>query len=221
MEFVAVQTPWFFGYDIILELIFAVIVLILAAFALRFYKVTSERSTGLLGAGFLFIAVSYFFQSVLNFLMVSKLGAKPFLTLNEFSFALTLQAIGAYGQMLFMLVGLIILLYMTFEFSRKSLLAVMLLLAVVPVVLSPSPFFLFYFIATICFIFVAWHFVKNYLLKKKRLSLIIAVAFVFLAFGAIGFVLSVGEPSLYVLGHMLSLIAYVLMLVNFYMVLKK
>ncbi len=221
MEFVTVQAPWFFGYDIILELIFAVIVFVLAVFALRFYKLTLQRSTGLLGAGFLFISLSYFFQSVFNFFLLSKIGVKPFLTLNEFSFALTLQAIGAYGQMFFMLVGLIILLYMTFEVSRRSLLAVMLLLAVVPLLFVQNPFFVFYFIATICFIFVAWHFVKNYLYKKRRLSKIIAVAFVFLAFGGIQFVLAVQEPALYVLGHMLSLIAYILMLINFYMVLKK
>jgi len=218
---VGLQAHWFFGCDVVLELVFAVVALVLAVFAFRVFKITSERSTGFLGAGFLFISISYFFQSALNFLLVYKVGAMPFLTLNDFSYAITLQLIGTLGQMFFMLIGLVILLYMTFEVNRKSILAIMLLFVIIPLLFTNISFFVFYFISTICLIFVAGHFVKNYLRKKKRLNLVIAVAFVLLAVSGTQFVLSSQGGVLYVFGHLLELVAYLLLLVNFYLVLKK
>ncbi len=221
MGFVAVQLPWFFGYGIALELVFALIVLAVAIFALRLYKVTSERSIRLLGTGFLLVSISYFFQSFFNFLLLSKIGEKPFLTINDFSLAFTLEVIGAYGYVFFMLIGLIVLLYMTFEIKKKSIFFVMLLIVLFPILLAENTFFLFYYFSTICFAFVSWHFIKNYFEKKKSLSLMIAISFVFLALSGIPFLLSLSHGAWYVVAHLLGFVAYVLILINFYMVLKK
>ncbi|VVB74770.1 Uncharacterised protein [uncultured archaeon] len=223
MPFGYFSPSWFFGYDIGFELICGLIALLLALFALRLSKITSERSVGLFGKGFLLISAAYFFQALFNFLMFTQLG-EEIITMQDIVVAQALQTIGAYGHMIFMAAGVIVLLYMTFEVKKPQILAIMFLLALIPLILSENPFNVFYFITTICFAFVAWHFLKNYFKHRKRMPLITAIAFLFLLFGSLQFFFSInahGDPMFYAMGHLIVLAAYLLIIINFYMVLKK
>ena len=220
MVFVHISPTWFFGYDIIFELIFAVVALSLGLFALRVSHLTSQRSANLFGKGFLLISISYFFQAIFNFLFLSQLGNQLF-TPSDASVLLLFQTVGAVGHILFMLAGLVTLLYMTFEHRNKKLLFTLIALTIVPLLIVDDYFVLFYAISTICLTFIAWHYVGNYFKVKHVSSLVAALAFIFILIGHVQYFFSTGNPLLYVFGNGLELLGYLLILVNFYLVLKR
>ena len=69
-------------------------------------------------------------------------------------------------------------------------------------------------------IFITWHFIKNYMNKKHPNTLLIALAFLFLLFGSFHFLISVDHQLFYAIGHILELFAYLLILLNLYLVRK-
>ncbi|MFA6269516.1 MAG: hypothetical protein WCW13_01780 [archaeon] len=220
MVLIHISPPWFFGYDIVFELIFAVVALALALFALRVSHLTSQRSAGLFGKGFLLISISYFFQSIFNFFMLAQIGDHLYTPFDAAMLPI-IQQIGAYGHVLFMLTGLVVLLYTSFEIKNKRLFLAFLALAIVPLFIIDDLFGLFYVVSTVCLLFVAWYYVANYLKKKQSLNLVTALAFLLLLIGHAQYFLSINNPPLYVIGHAIELFGYLLILVNFYLVLRR
>jgi len=220
MVLVSFSPSWFYGYDVALELFFAVISLIVAGLAFRIYKKTSQRNISLFGISFLFIGVSYLIQSVINYLMLSKLN-------ENICRAIKIQSVAGFNNMgllvhvLFMTIGLSILVYLTCKQEKLRMLFLLILISLGGIFLSRNLLYTFYLFSTIFLILISWYFISNYLKNKKSQTLLIAIAFLFLLFGNFHFLVSVNHQLFYVLGHILELIAYILIVINYYMVLKK
>lgn len=221
MVHVASLSPiWFNGYDVALELFFAVISLIVAGLAFRIYKKTSQRNISLFGISFLFIGVSYLIQSVINYLILSKLN-------ENICRVIKIQSISAFNNfgllvhILFMTIGLSVLVYLTCKQEKMRMLFLLILISVFGIFSSKNILYTFYLFSTVFLIIISWHFISNYLKNKKSKTLMIAIAFLFLLFGNFHFLVSVNHQLFYVLGHILELIAYILIVINYYAVLKK
>lgn len=220
MVLVSFSPSWFYGYDVALELFFAIISIVVAGLAFRIYKKTSQRNVALFGTSFLFIGVSYFIQSIINFLILSKLN-------EHVCRAIKIQSISAFNNVgllvhvLFMTIGLSVLVYLTCKQEKIRMLLLLILISVFGIFLSKNLLYTFYLFSTMFLILISWHFISNYLKNKKPQTLLIAIAFLFLLFGNFHFLVSVNHQLFYVLGHILELIAYILILLNYYLVLKK
>jgi len=57
--------------------------------------------------------------------------------------------------------------------------------------------------------------------RKQKKNLLVLLAFCFLLFGSVHFLVSVNHALFYVIGHFLELIAYVLILTNLLLLMKK
>ncbi|MFA4887887.1 MAG: hypothetical protein WC595_06775 [Candidatus Nanoarchaeia archaeon] len=123
--------------------------------------------------------------------------------------------------MMLMIAGFMILMYTTFEIKNRSVLCILLLISLVGLFLSSNPLLVYYLVLTLILAFIAGSFVKKYFEKKQVLSLVTAIAFLFLLFGSIHFLFSLNHQVYYVLGRFFELIAYLLILVNVYLVLKR
>ncbi|MFC1769257.1 hypothetical protein ACFLZX_05850 [Nanoarchaeota archaeon] len=212
---------WFFGFGIGLELLFAIITLGLAIFAYRIYKVTDQSQVKLFGISFFLISISYFLQSIFNFLIVSKANENICTALKINSIAL-FNYYGFYAHIIFMISGLVVLLYMTFKIKRERIFWLLLVTSLLVVYMGRDPFNVFYLLASIYLIFISWHFIENYLKnRRKKKTLLIAVAFIFLLVGRIHFNFVTNHELFYVVGHVLELFAYLFILLNFYLVKKK
>ena len=220
MVFMNIAPSWFFGYDIALELIFAIILIVIASFAFRIYKKTSEKKIALFGASFLLIAISYLIQSVFNFMTLYKLNEQVCQVIKIQSVIFFNNA-GLIVHIFLMTVGLAILTFITFKDKSYKLLWLLLVLSLSAVFLSGRLIYAFYLVSTIFLIFIEWHFVSNYLKNRQTKTLLIALAFLFLLCGSFHFLASVNHHLFYAIGHGLELIAYVLIAINFYLVLKK
>ena len=211
---------WFNGYDVVLELLFAVITIIVALFAYRTYKTTNLVYSKYLSLAFMFIGFSYIVQSVINFLILTNLNQSVcgFMKINSIAY---FNTIAMYVHMIFFTVGLVLLAYMTFKIEKKVILFLLLALSFIVLFFGSNSLYMFYLLSSIYLMIVSLYFVKNYLKNRKFTTMMIAIAFLFLLFGSIHFLFSVNHQLFYVIGHLLEFVAYVLILINLIMVRKK
>ena len=211
---------WFFGYDIVLELAFAIITLIVSIFSFKIFKLTKQRQLKLFGISFLFISLSYFVQSFVNFAIVIKLNEEicriiKVITVN------TWNTFGIYAYVILFVAGLITLAYMTFKVNNNKIYLLLLMVSVFALLISPNTLYLYHIISSILLTFIVLHYFKNYIKRKQLKTLLVLSAFIFLLFGRVHFILSVNHGLYYILGHFLELFAYLLILTNLLLVIRK
>lgn len=211
---------WFFNYGILFELIFAIITLIVGLFAFKIYKLTDQRSAKLFGISFILISFHYAIQSFLNFSIISTLN-QNICNIMKIQSINSLTVMGAYSHMIFFIIGLATLTYMTFKINNMRVLALIIALPLASVLFSDNKLYLFYTMSSIFLIFITIFYAKNYFKNRQFKTLIVLVAFIFLLFGNLHFLFSVNHALYYVFGHFLELIAYVLILLNFILILRK
>ena len=220
VAFTHLAPSWFVGYDIFLEGMFALITLAVSFLAFKIYRQTSEKRVKLLSQAFFFIAISYLFQSFFNGLMLVKATERIPLIL-KIKQILLFQAFGVYLQILFMMVGLAILLYMTFKTEKRRIFWFLLTVTILPLLFIPNPFEVFFLFSTLYLGFILWHFIDNYREHRQAKTLLVTLAFLFLLIGKAHFLVAVNHQVFYVIGHLLELIAYLLILANLLLVLRK
>jgi hypothetical protein len=211
---------WFFGYDILLELTFAIITLIVTLFAFKIYKLTRQRQPKLFAISFLFISLSYFVRSFVNFAIVMKLNENICQALKIVNVN-TWDTFGVYVYIILFMIGLITLTYMTCKIASPKMYLLLLSLTIFSLLLSTNALSLYYVMSSILLIFIVIHYFKNYVKRKQAKTLLVLIAFVFLFFGNVHFIFSVNHGLFYIIGHFLELGAYSLILTNLILVIKK
>ncbi|HIH31829.1 TPA: hypothetical protein HA235_03915 [Candidatus Woesearchaeota archaeon] len=219
MSTILMSPDWFFGYDVLFELFFFIISLAIAFYALKVYHATSQKLAQYFGFGFLLVASSYLVQSISNYLVYSKLNAQICIMANVSSVSVV-DAIGTYAYMLLMISGFTVLLFVSLKSDKMRTLWILLSVSIIAIMLSKNPLYTFYLLSSIYLAFIAWNFVENYLKNKQAMTLTVALAFIFLWFGTFHFLISVDHELFYVIGHILGLCAYIMILINWYLVRK-
>lgn len=219
MFFTYLSPNWFSGYDVTLELIFAIIATIISAFAFKIYRTTNLKQIKLFSISFGFIALSYVVQAIFNTAAIMEVHESNILM--ELKSIVFLKIMGLYTHMVLTIIGLCILAYMTFKIDKTRVLWLMLIISILGIFLSVNNLFIFFIFSVVYLMAITWHFITNYLEHKEKKTLLIVTAFLFLLFGNLHFIMSVNHQLFYVIGHILELIAYMLILINFYLVLKK
>jgi hypothetical protein len=220
MVYANIAPSWFFQYHIIMELCFAIIALAVAVFAFKLYKKISEKSVKILGISFLLISLSYFIQSILNFLILEELNDDASVLLRLKS-AAVLENTGNLVHIMLLTTGLVVLLYTTLKEEKLRMLFLIIAVSLAGILLNSDPMMMFYLMSAIFLVFISWHYLLNFLKKRKAETFLIAFAFLLLLIGNVHFLIPVNHQLFYVIGHFLELIAYLMILTNLYLVLRK
>jgi len=210
---------WFFGIDVVFELAFAVVSLIVSLYAFKIYKLSNQTQSKLFGFSFLFFSISYFIQSFMNFAIISKLNENVCVAL-KFQSIDALNTLGIYAHILFFTLGLATLTYMTLRTNNKKLHSLIIVIAIFFILFSANKIYSFYFLSSIFLIYIVSHYFLNYLENKQTKTLLVLIAFIFLLFGNIHFMFAVNHILFYILAHFLELISYSLILINLLLILK-
>ena len=218
MSLICLSPQEFVGYDILLEYLFSIITIVVALFASKVYKITGNRQIRLFSTGFLFIFLGYITQALFSSLILLRGGSV--VCEREIYETLLFNTLGFYSHVIFSTIGLLILVYMTFKKSKPRVLWFILTMAMIGTFYSQNIFHNFYTITTLSFLFLAWHFVENYMKKKNSKTLLVASAFVLLTISSSLFLLAINQPNVYVIGKLFELTAYVLIITNFYLITK-
>ena len=216
---------WFFGYqsfsyDAIIELAFAIITLIVSIYAFKVYKLSQQRQSKLFGIAFSFISASYFIWSIINFNILER-AEDTIPTYINVSNINALITIGVYIHILLFMTGLITFTYMTLKFKSAKTYSLLLLITLISLFFSSNVLYLFYVLSSILLIYVVIHYFRNYIEHKQAKTLLVLIAFILILFGSIHFLFSVNHAIYYIISHFLELIAYLLILTNLILVIKK
>jgi hypothetical protein len=219
MANIFVSPEWFFGYDMALEVIFAVITLLVSFYAWKIYKVTAERNIRLFSLAFLFIALSYITQSILNFVIMEQLEEKVCGIINLQSVYL-LNLFGIYVHSILFLIGLLLLTYIALKIYSLRTFVLMFLLVFTSLYFSPYKTFMLYLLSTTLLGFIVYYYIANYWNNKKWTTLLVTIAMLILFVGYLHFMFATENPFYYVVGHVLELVAYLLVLINLLIILR-
>ena len=210
---------WFFGLDVIFEFAFFIIAIVVAFYAFKTYKISGQTQLKIFGYSFLFISLSYLIQSFTNFLIISKLNENICNLLN-IQTVTSLNILGMYGHIIFFILGLGSLTYMTFNLKSKKTYSLIIIFSLFLVFYSSNIIYTFYLTSSVLLIYIVTHYLTNYLKRKQIKSLLMLLAFVFLLFGSIHFLFAVNHALFYAVGHFFELVAYIFILINLLLILK-
>ncbi len=214
-----VTPEWFFGYDIFLEMVFALVAFLVCFYAWKIYKLTQENHLRLFSWAFFFIGLSYIFQSVLNLIIVSKLD-------DDLSNIISLQSVyllnlfGIYIHSILFLLGLLLLVYISLKIDNIRAFVLLLLIVFSTLYFSPYKTFTLYLLSSLLLAFTSYYYLITYWANRKSTTLMILLSMILLFISNMSFILATDKSLYYVIGHVLELIAYILVLVSLLMVLR-
>ncbi len=219
MQYVFIVPSWFNGFDILLQLCFGIFALILAAYAFKIYRLSDQEQLKLFSIAFFSIAISYLIQVAVNSIIFYGFDDVVISMINLNRLFL-LQLFGLYLHALFFSIGVIFLTYMTLKIKNYRVLSLLIILTLVSVLFSVNKLFLFYALCTVLLFYTVIYYLMHYVHQKKTGTLFVLFGMFFLFMSSLTFMLALNTGVSYVWGHVFELIAYVLLFVNLFMVLK-
>ena len=215
---------WFYGKDIIIDLVSIFVLVLIAFFSLRSYKVRKNKNYIYLAASFIILAVSFLFRILTNFTVYYKvLETKDLgfitLTYQTIKTSEALFIIGFFAYRLLNLLGLYFL-YSIYHKQPKSNIFLISYLILVSTAFNKLTYHIFHLTSFILLIFITRQYLKNYYDNKSKAAKLIAFSFGIITSSEIFFGLVTVSTRFYVMAEIIQLIGYALLLCAFFMVLR-
>ena len=210
---------WFLGYDILFELLFVAVTLLVSLYSFRVHSLSGEKKPKLFGIGFLFISVAYMVQMLMNSIFFFFLKDLLFTPYQAYRILIIYSA-SIYGYMFLSLIGLIVLVYMGFNAKSMDSLFLISILSILILIFGNQKLLLFYIMSSVIAFFIAIHFFRNHRKNSTPNSLLVLLGFVSIFFAYLFFIFSIDSHIFYFLGHFSKLIGYLLILANLLIILK-
>ncbi|MBN2458571.1 hypothetical protein JXB31_05580 [Candidatus Woesearchaeota archaeon] len=221
-------TPFFHAFDSWLKYIYQLdvtfdfLILIIAGligfYSYKVYRFTTKRNYLLFCISFLFIALGYSVKTGFDILVQTEsLRSEVFFGLIGFP---VLSKLFMLSYMMLVLIGYVIMIVISMRGNRKTALLFMLLL-VVSLFLSQSFFLTFSLSSIILLSFLLYHFNKNFSIKRTLNSGMVWYAFLLLTISHIVSLFIIYSNKFYLLSNIMMMGAFLLLLLNYVMVLRK
>ncbi len=220
-------TPqWFYDKDIVIDLVGFLVVLLIAFFSFRYYRINRRNSSYLyLSVSFAFLALSFLAKILTNFtiyhniIQTAQIGGIV-LTYTQVQSSNVLFVLGFFLYRLLTLLG-IYLLYIIYQ--RRQPVAVVLLvmyLLLISTIFSRSAYYVFHITAFVLLGMVVFELFARYRSTRNALTRWLASSFVVIALSQLLFIFMDVDDSFYVLAEVVQLIGYAALLVTFLRVLR-
>ena len=190
---------WFQGYDILFNIVFAVITIFIAGLSYKASSLTKEKKYTFFGTAFLLIATSYLIF-ILFALFFNKL--RPILEVFDFVFFL---------HMLLMLVALTILLIVVLKIKNKKVTSLIFVFILLFILFSFQYFIKFHIISFFLLGFLTLQFYSNYKKKRNINTKFVFVSFFLLTCSHIFFAAIRASEALYIAGEVLQLLGFIIL----------
>ena len=219
MANVLLTPEWFYGYNIVLEVLFAVITFFVSFYAWKIYKISEERNIRLFSLAFTFIALSYVARALLNLIILLKLD-------DEICGVIKLQNIyllnlfGTYIYSILFLIGLLLLAYIALKIYSLQTFILLFLLVFTSLYFTPFKTFMLYLLSLVLLGFIMVYYFSNYIKNRKPTTLLVLIAMIMLSVAYVCFIFAMNNALYYFMGHILEMIAYIVILVNLLMILR-
>lgn len=204
---------WFYGVDLVFLALFLIINLIIYKFGVKAYGLTRDKKFKHFSLAFFFMSLAYLIYGLSNLALYTEFydGVVQGINFaNLFYFA----------HIFFMLVGYSVLLLVSMKVRSKKMALLMFSYMLLFIAFAYQYYLKFHLVALMMLVFIAYQFWENYTRKKSFNSGLVFVTFYLLGIAEALFLLEVWMPTLFVLGYLLQLTAYLAILTMYVRVLK-
>jgi len=208
---------WFLGYDVTLEVLFAVMTFVVSLFTKKIYEKDKDRASLFISLSFFSISVSYVLQAAINLILLLNIDHIPVLPVKIMP--VDLFTILVYVHFTLMIFGLIVFTCMTLK-TKKTTLSLLTLITLTIIFLSENTLLTYLILSAIYLAFISKHYITILLKKKRKEPLLDATVWIIMSFillfsSKAHFLLSVQYEILYVVGHIFEMFAIILIFNNF------
>lgn len=221
---VVFSPKWFWGKDILIDSVALLVLLLIAVFAAKYYRIKKGKKHLYLALSFCLIALSFFSKILINFtiyyqvLHTQVIGSIKY-TQVVLESSEILAVSGLFFYRLFTLLGLF-LLYSIYEKQSKANIALMIYFIVISIFFSKEGYYIFYLTSLILLGVISNRFYQNYRKNKEKSSGMLAASFSVITLSQIFFMFVDFTKHFYVVGEIVQLVGYAILLAAFITVLK-
>jgi hypothetical protein len=216
---------WFYGKDIIIDIISILVLFSIAFFSIKYYNISKTKKNYLyLAASFAIIALSLICKILTNFtiyynvLETRQIGFVTF-TYQALRSTDTLFFVGFLFYRVLTLLGLYFL-YSIYTKQPASNIFMVVYLLLVGTYFSQSAYYIFHFTALILLIFITNAYWKNYKKNKHYTSRLLLYSFAIITLSHLISVFVKIDLLLYVIAELIQLAGYITLLITLIMVLR-
>ncbi|HLC61818.1 MAG TPA: hypothetical protein VJI52_02270 [Candidatus Nanoarchaeia archaeon] len=222
-----VYTPqWFYSKDLLIDTVSAFVLLLIASFAVRYYKLNKKNKNYLYLAGsFFLIALSFLFKILTNFTIYYKV----FVTRHLGDFILTYPTIqvsnilflaGFLFYRLLTLLGLYMLYSIHQKNQSKSNIFLMVFFILILTYFSELEYFIFHIVALALLALITLQYYRTYRKNKQPASKFVTASFAIIGVSQIFSIFVFYNNVYYVIAELIQLVGYLILLMTFIRVLR-
>lgn len=221
---VVFSPKWFWGKDIFIDAVALLVLLSIAVFATRYYRIKKSRNYLYLAISFYLIALSFFSKILINFTIYYQVLHTQMIGSIEYTQVIlksseVLAVSGLFLYRLFTLLGFFVL-YSIYEKQSKANVILMIYFIVISIFFSKEEYYIFYLTSFILLGVISNRYYQNYRKNRKKTSGMLAASFSVIALSQVFFMFVNFTKHFYVVGELIQLIGYTILLVAFVTVLK-
>ncbi|MBW2990304.1 hypothetical protein KY348_01220 [Candidatus Woesearchaeota archaeon] len=218
--------PWFYGKDIAIDVVSAVVVLLIAVFSFRNFLLDKKNKRHFfLSAAFFMLGASFIIKIFTNILThTESLISKKFLiSLMGAQIIRSYSDLSAIGFLLFALLTLFGF-YVLYALSSKDELSMNYVIIAYFILISTYftrvTYFIIYITAFIFLFAIARRYFLSYQDTKYKNTLFLCISFGIITLSQFVFIFTSSNPTLYAVAELIQLIGYLFLLYTFVMVLR-
>ena len=221
---VVFSPKWFWGKDIFVDSIAAFVLILIAIFVTRYYRVKKSRNYLYFAISFYLIALSFLSKILINFtiyyqvLHTQVIGSIQYTQIILKSSEILAMS-GLFFYRLLTLAGLFML-YSIYEKQSKANILLMAYFIIISVLFSKEGYYIFYILSFIFLGIISNRYYQNYRKNKKKETGMLAASFAIITLSQVLFVFVNFTRHLYVAGEIMQLIGYATLLITFITVLR-
>lgn len=217
---------WFYGKDIIIDLVSILVLSLLVIFSAQYYRMDNKNKNYLyLAIAFLLIAFSFFFKILTNFTIYYTVLEKWHLgtvtyAFNDVHSTNILFFMGFLLYRVLTLLGLYILYEIYQKDHKRSQIFLIIYLLLVMTYFSSSAYYIFHVTSFILLLMITLQYLRNYRKNKQSTTKLLACSFGTIAASQLIFIFVQINAVLYVVAEAIQLAGYVILLMTLMMVLR-
>ena len=216
---------WFYGKDIIIDIVSVLVLFLIGTVSIKFYKMNKKKKEYFwLGTSFIIIAVSFIFKVLTNFTIYypvtfsRKVGLLT-LTYHGFEANDVLFDFGFLIYRILTLVGLFILFEVYQKNRSKRYIFLALYLIITSTYFSRATYFVFHLTALILLLIITIQYGRQYNENKHKTTFMLALGFGVISLSQLIFVFNAMHKLMYVAAEVVQLIGYLILFFTLILVL--
>lgn len=209
----------FYSIDLAFGLVSTLVAFFIAGYALRSYLLTRDRTSLFFSSAFFLIASGLLSRVLFDYLVKFELTYNPrFVALQSMT---SLQALMLALSIFLATSGYAFLIALFFRIRSKRVIALLVTLIAFLTITTSNAYLTAHVIPALLLFFVLLHTAENFFKKKTRNTFLVFASFLILFASELLFLLILKSISFYFVGSIIRVAAYLLLLANMLLVLRR